>query len=168
VRDVRVGPGRCYLPRHRAHFEQSFLESKGTLRRGGQYLAGLTSGRGWVTAIANRTRSNHPTGCPGCNKCNIPVDGRAPTDTHNLQVHGEENWRLDLLQELAHPDKAPRDLLPASNEKVPRQSGKFEDWCRETGREELLGEWDDPDRGPGQVSRGSKVGRCRLTLFNPS
>ena len=32
---------------------------------------------------------------------------------------------------------------------------KFESWCRETGREDVLGEWDDPERGMGDVSRGS-------------
>ena len=37
---------------------------------------------------------------------------------------------------------------------------KLDSWCRETGREDLLGEWDDPGRGPGQVSRGSS-GRVR-------
>jgi hypothetical protein len=28
-------------------------------------------------------------------------------------------------------------------------------WCRETGREDLLGEWDDPAKGPQDVTRGS-------------
>jgi len=32
---------------------------------------------------------------------------------------------------------------------------KFDSWCRETGREDLLGEWDDLDRWPGEVARGS-------------
>ena len=32
---------------------------------------------------------------------------------------------------------------------------KLESWCREVGREDLLEEWDDPHRGPGEVTRGS-------------
>jgi len=32
----------------------------------------------------------------------------------------------------------------------------FESWCRETGREELLGEWDDPDMRSEEVPRGSQ------------
>jgi predicted Zn-ribbon and HTH transcriptional regulator len=32
----------------------------------------------------------------------------------------------------------------------------LESWCRETGREDLLEEWDDPAKGPHQVTRGTK------------
>ena len=33
---------------------------------------------------------------------------------------------------------------------------KFDSWCTETGRMDLLGEWDDPVKGPDEVTKGSK------------
>ena len=84
-------------------------------------------GHRWITAIANRTKSANPTGCPKCNKCNVEIVGgrRRPTATINLQAWCEDNGREDLLEEWAHPDKAPQEFLRGSSSvKVPWKCGK--------------------------------------------
>jgi len=76
--------------------------------------------------VANRTKSTKSTGCPVCNKLNFGVGGgsRKPTATNNLQVWCGANGREALLEEWAHPDKAPQDFLRASGVKVPWECGK--------------------------------------------
>jgi len=41
------------------------------------------------------------------------------TATNNLQVWCGANGREALLEEWAHPDKAPQDFLPGSNVRAP-------------------------------------------------
>jgi len=55
---------------------------------------------GVESTINNRTSSNR-CGCPAC-------AGRVVTPTNNLAVWCGEHGRNDLLEEWAHPDKAPR------------------------------------------------------------
>ena len=45
------------------------------------------------------------------------------TPTNNLAVWCGQNGREDLLGEWAHPDKAPTDLTPGSDAKVPWTCG---------------------------------------------
>jgi len=83
-----------------------------------------TCGHGWVTMVAST--SVNPNGCPECNKLNFGVGGggRRPTATNNLEVWCGVNGREDLLEEWAHPDKAPQDFLRGSAVKVPWECGK--------------------------------------------
>ena len=73
-------------------------------------------GHTWHTTPNSRSKPGG-SGCPACS-------GYMLTATNNLQVWCGKNGREDLLAEWAHPDKAPRDFFPASNEKVPWECGK--------------------------------------------
>jgi len=72
-------------------------------------------GWGWEASLDSRTSSNR-SGCPAC-------AGRVVTPTNNLAVWCGENGRADLLGEWAHPDKAPTDFTPGSDQKVPWKCG---------------------------------------------
>jgi len=74
-------------------------------------------GHRWEARIANRTDVKHPKGCPKCNPPGRPA-------TSNLQEWCAENGRADLLEEWAHPDKAPQDFTRASASKVPWTCGE--------------------------------------------
>jgi hypothetical protein len=68
-------------------------------------------GGGWKATIYHRTRSERPSGCPGCS-------GRVPTETHNLKLFCEESGgRIDHLPgEWNHRSKRMEDFTPASRE----------------------------------------------------
>jgi hypothetical protein len=74
-------------------------------------------GHGWEAIINIRTRVNNPSGCPKCSTRGRPA-------TSNLQEWCAENGRADLLEEWAHPDKAPQDFSRASGSKVPWTCGE--------------------------------------------
>jgi rubrerythrin len=75
----------------------------------------------WDATISDRTRSDHPTGCPVCNPHGIQA-----TETHNLALAcAKSEGRLaHLLGEWNHPTKRMEDFTPGSGEKVPWRCGK--------------------------------------------
>jgi hypothetical protein len=85
-------------------------------------------GCGWNARISHRTRSERPSGCPGCS-----TPGVQATATHNLKLTCEESGgRLaHLLEEWDHPTKLMEDFTPNSGAKVPWKCGNQK--CR--------GEW---------------------------
>jgi len=74
-------------------------------------------GHAWEATIGNRPRISKPAGCPKCSPKGRPA-------TSNLQDFCAENGRADLLEEWAHPDKAPQDFSRASASKVPWACGR--------------------------------------------
>jgi predicted Zn-ribbon and HTH transcriptional regulator len=73
----------------------------------------------WKAAIHNRTKSEHPSGCPGC-------AGSVPTETNNLKLFCNESggWLAHLPGEWKHRTKRMEDFTPASTEIVPWKCGK--------------------------------------------
>ena len=54
----------------------------------------------------------------------VSVGGRLPTANNNLEVWCGMNGREDLLEEWAHPDKAPHHFMRGSGVKVPWTCGE--------------------------------------------
>jgi len=73
-------------------------------------------GHTWHVSAWHRTKPGG-TGCPAC-------AGEVVTATDKLQAWCGNNGREDVLEEWAHPDKAPQDFFLGSAVKVPWECGK--------------------------------------------
>jgi len=127
----------------------------------------------------SRKKKTNPsgTGCPAC-------AGKVVTATNNLQAWCGKNGREDVLRSGRKRDtmSAPGHTKPSGKGgcpvcrpigrprgrvvPLPTAANNLQVWCGATGREDLLGEWAHPDKGPLEVTRGSsekvpwKCGKC--------
>jgi predicted Zn-ribbon and HTH transcriptional regulator len=115
-------------------------------------------GEKWDATINSRTRSENPSGCPGCNPP-PPIPGIVATETHNLKLTCEESGGqlAHLLEEWDHPTMRMEDFTPASHEIVPWKCRKCgEKWDARIGRRTRI---DRPSGCPGCSNHWTKTGK---------